>query len=106
VRALKEWTGQPWLVAAEGGGGAESLLERQKREDREELDAIKADPFVASVLDAFPGAEIVEVRKMPTPEAPPIEPDEEDEAEARPKPRPGPTGIGLQRFGSNLEFER
>src|SRR3954469_21171481 len=70
VRALKEWTGQPWLVAAEGGGGAESLLERQKREDREELDSIKADPFVASVLSAFPGAEIVEVRKMMTPEAP------------------------------------
>jgi DNA polymerase-3 subunit gamma/tau len=79
VRALKEWTGQPWLVAAEGGGGAESLLERQKREDREELASIRADPFVASVLDAFPGAEIVEVRKMMTPEAPPIEPDELEE---------------------------
>ncbi|WP_035035871.1 DNA polymerase III subunit gamma/tau [Caulobacter sp. AP07] len=76
VRALKEWTGQPWLVAAEGGGGAESLLERQKREEREELASIRADPFVASVLDAFPGAEIVEVRKILTPEAPPIEPDE------------------------------
>jgi len=80
VRALKEWTGQPWLVAAEGGGGAESLLERQKREDREELDSIKADPFVASVLTAFPGAEIVEVRKILTPEAPPIEPDELEES--------------------------
>jgi len=76
VRALKEWTGQPWLVAAEGGGGAESLLERQKREEKEELASIKADPFVASVLAAFPGAEIVEVRKILTPEAPPIEPDE------------------------------
>jgi DNA polymerase-3 subunit gamma/tau len=70
---------QPWLVAAEGGGGAESLLERQKREDREELESIKADPFVASVLIAFPGAEIVEVRKILTPEAPPIEPDELEE---------------------------
>jgi DNA polymerase-3 subunit gamma/tau len=79
VRALKEWTGQPWLVAAEGGGGAESLFERQKREEREELAAIKSDPFVASVLSAFPGAEIVEVRKILTPEAPPIEPDELEE---------------------------
>ncbi|TCS18232.1 DNA polymerase III subunit gamma/tau [Caulobacter sp. BK020] len=76
VRALKEWTGQPWLVAAEGGGGAESLFERQKREEREELAAIKSDPFVASVLSAFPGAEIVEVRTILTPQAPPIEPDE------------------------------
>jgi DNA polymerase-3 subunit gamma/tau len=76
VRALKEWTGQPWLVAAEGGGGAESLFERQKREEREELAAIKSDPFVASVLSAFPGAEIVEVRTILTPQAPSIEPDD------------------------------
>ncbi|ALL12087.1 DNA polymerase III subunit gamma/tau [Caulobacter henricii] len=75
VRALKEWTGQPWLVAAEGGGGAESLLERQKREDREALAEIKADPFVASLLAAFPGAEL-EVRKIPGPSLAPSEPDE------------------------------
>ena len=78
VRFLKEHTGQPWLVAAEGGGGAESLMERQKREEREALEAIKQDPFVASVLSAFPGAEIVEIRKILTPEAPPLEPDEEE----------------------------
>ena len=30
---LKEWTGQPWLVAAEGGGGAETLAERQAKAD-------------------------------------------------------------------------
>ncbi len=29
---LKEWTGQPWLVAAQGQGGAESLMERAARE--------------------------------------------------------------------------
>jgi len=75
VRALKEWTGQPWLVAAEGGGGAETLMERQKREDREAMAQIKADPFVASLLSAFPGAEL-EVRKIPGPELAPIEPDE------------------------------
>jgi DNA polymerase-3 subunit gamma/tau len=76
VRALKEWTGQPWLVAAEGGGGAESLMERQKREDREALAQIKADPFVASLLSAFPGSEIIDVRKLAVPESAPIEPDE------------------------------
>jgi DNA polymerase-3 subunit gamma/tau len=78
VRALKEWTGQPWLVAAEGGGGAESMMERQKREEREALEEIKKDPFVASVLSAFPGAEIIEIRKLLTPETPPLEPDEEE----------------------------
>lgn len=78
VRFLKEHTGQPWLVAAEGGGGAESLMERQKREEREALEQIKQDPFVASVLSAFPGAEIVEIRKLLVPESPPLEPDEEE----------------------------
>ncbi|WP_454718198.1 DNA polymerase III subunit gamma/tau [Caulobacter segnis] len=78
VRFLKEATGQPWLVAAEGGGGAESLMERQKREEREQLEEIKKDPFVASVLSAFPGAEIIEIRKLLTPEAAPLEPDEEE----------------------------
>ncbi|AVG21502.1 DNA polymerase III subunit gamma/tau [Caulobacter vibrioides] len=78
VRFLKEHSGQPWLVAAEGGGGAESLMERQKREEREALEAIKQDPFVASVLSAFPGAEIVEIRKILTPETAPLEPDEEE----------------------------
>ena len=58
---LKEWTGQTWLVATVGGGGAESAWEREKREGREVRAQIEADPFVRSVMEAFPGAEIVEV---------------------------------------------
>ncbi len=69
VARLKEWTGQPWLVAAEGGGGAESAWERQKREEKAALDDVAADPFVQTVMAAFPGAEIVGVRKMAAPEA-------------------------------------
>ncbi|MDR3512190.1 MAG: DNA polymerase III subunit gamma/tau [Caulobacteraceae bacterium] len=81
VSRLKEWTGQPWLVAAEGGGGAESAWERQKREEREARAQIEADPFVRSVMDTFPGAEIVGVRMMATPDAapPPEEPAEDDD---------------------------
>jgi len=79
VARLKEWTGQPWLVAAEGGGGAESAWERQKREQRESRAEIEADPFVKSVLEAFPGAKIVEVRQLTAPEAPADAPVEEDE---------------------------
>ena len=60
---LKDWTGQAWLVAALGGGGAESLLERNEREKQEARRTIEADPFVQSVLQAFPGAEIVGVRQ-------------------------------------------
>ena len=68
VGRLKAWTGQPWLVAAQGGGGAESLWERQTREARETRAEIGQDPFVLSVLEAFPGAEVVQIRNLPPPE--------------------------------------
>jgi DNA polymerase-3 subunit gamma/tau len=64
VTRLKDWTGQPWLVAAEGGGGAESLYERARRESQEVRQGALADPFVRSVLDAFPGAEVLGVRTI------------------------------------------
>ena len=70
---LKEWTGQPWLVAAQGGGGAESLLERETREKAAERKRIEADPFVQSVMRAFPGTEIVALRRLATPEAAPAD---------------------------------
>jgi DNA polymerase-3 subunit gamma/tau len=68
VTRLKEWTGQPWLVAAEGNGGAESAWEREKRAQRETRSEIEADSFVRSVMGAFPGTEIVGVRQIPVPE--------------------------------------
>jgi DNA polymerase-3 subunit gamma/tau len=67
---LKEWTGQPWLVAAQGGGGAESLLERENREKAAEMQALAEDPFIRSVMRAFPGTEIVGVRQLAAPDAP------------------------------------
>jgi DNA polymerase-3 subunit gamma/tau len=80
VGRLKEWTGQPWLIAAQGGGGAESAWERQKREEREIRSEIERDPFVMSVVQAFPGAEIISIRNTPIPEASPsAEPPEEPE---------------------------
>jgi DNA polymerase-3 subunit gamma/tau len=61
---LKEWTGTPWLVVAQGGGGAETLLERTTRAQEEAHRATLAEPFVQAVLATFPGAEILEVRQM------------------------------------------
>ena len=64
ARRLREWTGQPWLIAAQGGGGGETAYERQKREEAERRAAVAADPFVREVLQTFPGAEIVAVRDL------------------------------------------
>ncbi|MDB5462781.1 MAG: dnaX [Phenylobacterium sp.] len=80
VGRLKDWTGERWLIAAQGGGGAESLWERQKREEREVRKQIEQDPFVLAVMQSFPGAEIVGVRTLPQPEAAePTQPEDEED---------------------------
>ena len=79
VGRLKDWTGERWLIAAQGGGGAESLWERQKREDREVRAQVEQDPFVLAVMATFPGAEILSVRTLPPPEAAAPTPPEDDD---------------------------
>ncbi|THD82501.1 MAG: DNA polymerase III subunit gamma/tau [Phenylobacterium sp.] len=83
VGRLKEWTGERWLIVAQGGGGAESAWERQKRGEREDRAEVEQDPFVREVMQAFPGAEIIGVRNLSAPEpaaAPPPD-DDNDESE-------------------------
>ncbi|HEY2483148.1 MAG TPA: DNA polymerase III subunit gamma/tau [Caulobacteraceae bacterium] len=75
---LKEWTGQPWLVAAQGAGGAETLLERQNRALAKAHAEALAEPFVQQVMATFPGAEIIEVRQM-TPLAAADEADDQED---------------------------
>ncbi|HPA40263.1 MAG TPA: DNA polymerase III subunit gamma/tau, partial [Phenylobacterium sp.] len=62
-------------------GGAESLWERQKREEREVRAQIEQDPFVRSVMEAFPGAEIISIRNTPLPDAASVAeaPDEDED---------------------------
>ena len=83
VMRLKDWTGQPWLVAAEGGGGGETLLETERRERVEARKAVESEPFIQELLSAFPGAEIIDVRTFAADQAvtapPPPDEDEEDD---------------------------
>ncbi|MBW8815141.1 MAG: DNA polymerase III subunit gamma/tau [Caulobacterales bacterium] len=84
VGRLKEWTGERWFLTTQGGGGAESLWEKQKREQREVRAEIEQHPFVREVMTAFPGAEIVGIRSLSQPEAPadaapPVEDDGEED---------------------------
>jgi len=73
VARLKEWTGQPWLVSCEGGGGAETLMERQKRATARAREEALAEPFVQAVLAAFPGTEILEIRHATVAETAPAD---------------------------------
>ncbi len=60
---LREWTGQRWMMDLQVGG-RESLRDVRTREDAEERVRLEADPFVAAMMLAFPGAEIVGVRRV------------------------------------------
>ena len=73
---LREWTGQRWLIATEGAGGAESVLERDRRERDETRSRLHGHPFVSAVLETFPGAEI-NVRARPRPPAAAVPGDDE-----------------------------
>ena len=80
---LKEWTGQPWLVASEGGGGAETLAETRAKELQAARAEALADPFVRQVMEVFPGAELTDIRTLapPEPAAAPADETEDDDDE-------------------------
>ncbi|HEY1749914.1 MAG TPA: DNA polymerase III subunit gamma/tau [Caulobacteraceae bacterium] len=74
---LKEWTGQPWLVMAETGGGAETLAELKARETESARAELLADPFVRQVMEVFPGAELTEIRQLAPPAAETVQEDDD-----------------------------
>ena len=55
---LKEWTGQRWLIATEGSGGAETVIEQRGRERAEFEAKMEQVPFVAAIRETFPGAQV------------------------------------------------
>jgi DNA polymerase-3 subunit gamma/tau len=78
---LKDWTGRTWLIAANGQGGGETMIEVDRRKRGEERAEIEADPFVMAVMQAFPGATIGEIKTLaPAVELPAI-PDESPDAD-------------------------
>lgn len=66
---LKEWTGKPWRMVIEGGGGSETAHEREQKEAQAFRDEAQADPMVQALLTAFPGAEVIGVRRLALPTA-------------------------------------
>ncbi len=68
MRRLQEWTGIRWMVAVSNEPGDKTLREKADARAEEKLTGVRAEPLVRSVMERFPGAEIVAVR------APEVEP--------------------------------
>ncbi|WP_421854456.1 DNA polymerase III subunit gamma/tau [Oricola sp.] len=61
-RKLQDWTGIRWIVSVSRQPGGQTLEEAEtERRDNAVADASR-DPEVAAILDAFPGAKIIDVR--------------------------------------------
>ncbi len=85
-RRLAEWTGERWMVTLVGGATAPTLRESAKAAEAERISGAAAHPLVAKVLARFPGAKIVETRRVEEavipPEAPPVTDDDVSYADA------------------------
>ncbi|MBY0611137.1 MAG: DNA polymerase III subunit gamma/tau [Beijerinckiaceae bacterium] len=62
-KALDEWTGIRWAVAISQEEGGETLFERSQARQAEAERGIRSNPFVRSVLEKFPGAQIVNIQQ-------------------------------------------
>ena len=57
---LMRWTGRQWMVVLSSENGQEPIGAVKRRHLQDKLDALKAKPDVAFVLNAFPDAKVVE----------------------------------------------
>ena len=60
---LTEWTGKRWFVAISDSEGAPTLAESAAAKKVAMVHDVRSDPLVKAVLERFPGAEIVDVRR-------------------------------------------
>jgi DNA polymerase-3 subunit gamma/tau len=63
-RKLEQWTGRRWAVIVSNEAGRPTLREQNLVKKNERERAAEADPRVKEVLARFPGARVVEVRRL------------------------------------------
>jgi len=79
-RKLEQWTGRRWTVIVSNEAGQPTLRSQNEVARNERERVAEADPRVQEVLARFPGAKVVEVRKL-APEPPESDASGEDPAE-------------------------
>ena len=80
-RKLEQWTGRRWTVIVSNDAGQPTLRSQNEVEKNQRERAAEADPRVKEVLARFPGAKVVEVRRL-APEPPESDASGEDPAES------------------------
>ena len=68
-RKLEQWTGRRWTVIVSNEAGQPTLRSQNEAARNQRERAAESDPRVQEVLARFPGAKVVEVRKL-APEPP------------------------------------
>jgi DNA polymerase III subunit gamma/tau len=79
-RKLEQWTGRRWTVIVSNEAGQPTLRSQNEVQKNQRERAAESDPRVQEVLARFPGAKVVEVRKL-APELPESVASGEDPAE-------------------------
>jgi DNA polymerase III subunit gamma/tau len=79
-RKLEQWTGRRWAVIVSNQAGQPTLRSQNEVQKNQRECAAEADPRVKEVLARFPGAKVVEVRKL-APEPPESHASGDDAAE-------------------------
>ncbi len=62
AQRLQGWTGQRWALSVVGSGGQPTLREVREREQDQARIEVESDPLVMSVIAAFPGARVKDIR--------------------------------------------
>ncbi|WP_322515332.1 DNA polymerase III subunit gamma/tau [Rhodopseudomonas palustris] len=79
-RKLEQWTGRRWTVIVSNEPGQPTLRSQNEAQKNERERAAESDPRVQEVLARFPGAKVIEVRRLAT-EPAPTDSDIEDPAD-------------------------
>ena len=79
-RKLEQWTGRRWTVIVSNEAGQPTLRSQAQLKQSERERSAESDPRVKEVLARFPGAKVVEVRKL-APEPPESDAGGEDPTE-------------------------
>jgi DNA polymerase III subunit gamma/tau len=79
-RKLEQWTGRRWTVIVSNEPGQPTLRSQSELQKNQRERAAESDPRVKEVLARFPGAKVVEVRKL-APELPESDATGDDPAE-------------------------